>query len=153
MKKATLVIAIALVIILMTGCVRQFTIIPQMKDVEFSVTQTFGELNYNPIVDSRSDFDKKGKVESSCSGGKTGITHLGDKNYKNPLLTEFDKHLKTAIAKSHLFSSIDSTGKASMTAFTFGSSLDKYQVTLDEAKAQQTQACVGGIIGADRIVN
>lgn len=148
MKSRSVLIRIVLLLILITGCARQFTVIPHMKDYEFTVSETFGDVRYTPIVDTRSDLDKKGKVESSCSGGKTGVTHLGDKNYENDLLSEFDKHLKKSLTNSYLFSKVVSADSSLESIFTFSSSLEEYHVTLDEGKAQQTQACVGGIIGA-----
>ena len=120
-----------------------------MKDFEFSVSETFGTILYTPTVDSRSDFDREGKLESACSGGKSGITHLGDKNYENPLLPEFDDHLKKALQNSHLFSNVILPETGASADYTFSSSLEKYHVTLDEAKAQTTQACAGGgLLGA-----
>ena len=144
MKNRLILLVIIISIVLLGGCARKFTVIPQMKDLEFTVVETYGDIAYTPIIDARSDFDKKGKVENSCSGGKSGVTHLGDKNYENELLPEFDNHLKAALNNSHLFSQIV-TAEGS---YTFGSSLDKFHVVLDEAKAQQTQACIGGILGA-----
>lgn len=148
MKNRIVIIGIVLLLILVTGCARQFRIIPQLKDYEFTVSETFGDIKYIPTVDSRTDFDKEGKIENSCTGGKTGITHLGDKNYENELLSEFDKHLKTSLTNSHLFSNVASLDSSLEVTYTFNSSLDKYHVTLNEVKAQQTQACVGGLIGA-----
>lgn len=149
MKSRLVLIEIVLLLVLITGCVRKFTVIPQMKDYEFTVTETFGDVKYIPTVDARSDLDKKGKVESSCSGGKTGITHLGDKNYENALLPEFDKHLKTSLENAHLFSTVLPSESSSEATYIFSSSLEKYHVTLDEGKAQQTQACAGGgLLGA-----
>lgn len=149
MKNRLILITIVLLSVFVMECTRKFTVIPQMKDFEFSVSETFGDIAYVPIVDSRSDLDKKGKIESDCSGGKSGVTHLGDKNYENPLLIEFDKHLKKALENSHLFSRVIPAKGAPEATYTFNSSLEKYHVTIDEAKAQQTQACAGGgLLGA-----
>ena len=149
MKNRLVLIGIVLLLILITGCVRKFTVIPSMKDYEFSVSETFGDLKYVPTVDSRSDLDKKGKVENICSGGKSGITHLGDKNYENALIPEFDEHLKKSLENAHLFSTVLPSESTSEANYIFSSSVEKYHVTLDEVKAQQTQACAGGgLIGA-----
>lgn len=149
MKNRLVLFGIVFLLILITGCARQFTVIPQMKDYEFTVSETFGFVKYTPTVDSRSDFDKKGKVEDACSGGKSGVTHLGDKNYENALLPEFDKHLKKSLENAHLFSTVLPKESSSEATYIFSSSLEKYHVTLDEGKAQQTQACAGGgLIGA-----
>ncbi len=146
MKNRIVLIGIVLLLILMTGCVRKFRVTPQLKNYEFTVSETFGDIRYTPIVDSRSDLDKKGKVENSCSGGKSGIIHLGDKNYENLLLIEFDKHLKLSLTNSHLFTNVESEKEAT---YTFNSNLEKYYVTLDEVKAKNTAACAGGgILGA-----
>jgi hypothetical protein len=129
MKKHHILFAVALAMLLMTGCTRKFLVASISKDFEFSVLAPYGNLSYTPVVDARSDLDRKGKVE-------------------NPLLVEFDRYLKIALNNSHLFLAIITNKDSSMASYTFKSSLDKYQVTLNEVQAQQTEACVGGLIGA-----
>lgn len=148
MKSGMSLAGILVCLIILSGCTRKFAVVPQMKSFDFEVVDNYGDVNYEPIVDARSELEREGKVGGGCSGGRSGVMNLGDENYKNPLLPEFDNHLIAAIQNSRLFSNIDTQTNPTQDVYVFSSSLDRYLVTLDEAKAQQTQACIGGIIGA-----
>jgi hypothetical protein len=131
-----------------SGCTRKFTVIPQLNSLDFSVGKPYGAAAYVSMVDARDAIDKTGKQESICTGGKAGVMHLGDKNYRDTLIAEFDSTMKRSIINSRLFSPVADAKQASDSGYSFVSTLDKFHVTLDEGKAQQTQACIGGIIGA-----
>jgi hypothetical protein len=147
-RKCLVFSLVVIAAIVVSGCTRKFTVIPQLKNADFTVEKNYGEVVYYPMLDARDSIDKKGKVESTCSGGTAGVIHLGDKNYNNSLLNEFNKNLFNSVANSHLFSSVRDSTYASDSVYSFISSLDKFHVTLDEAKAQRTQACIGGLLGA-----
>lgn len=125
----------------MTGCAAKYEVIPQMKNLEFTVTEKFGELMYKSMADARGPLDRTGKVESDCSGGKSGIIHLGDKSYKVPLIFVFDSSLKNSLEDSNLFSIV--SAQISEDTYVFSSSLDQFHVLIDQVNAQQTAACVG----------
>ena len=147
MKKLLLAMSL-LCLILLSSCVRQFTVLPQMKSYDFTVTEKFGKLGYVPTIDTRSELDKNGQSPSSCAfSGNRGITVLGDKNYKNELLPEIDKHMKKALTESGLFKEVIDDSPTNVD-YIFRSELSQYYVVLNEQKAQDTQACVGGLIGA-----
>ncbi|MBU8922662.1 MAG: hypothetical protein KOO63_12660 [Bacteroidales bacterium] len=151
MKKRHVVLSILVACVLVQGCTRKFAVTSQMSDLDFTVSEPVASINYTPIVDSRPEIEKKGRVENGCSGGKSGVTHLGDKNYKNDLLPEFNDHLLIALQNSHLFTNINVVEETSTPAdadYSFMASLESFHVMLDEAQAQNTQACIGGIIGA-----
>ncbi|TAK54776.1 MAG: hypothetical protein EPO24_12815 [Bacteroidetes bacterium] len=147
--KSKLPLIAGLIILALTGCgPRKFYVKPEVKPQEFTVVEKSGTLAYTTISDARSDLDKKGEEPSSCGfSGNRGILILGDKNYKSPLLPEVDKHLKNALQSSGLFTQV--TEEASPDAnYVFKSSIDQFHVVINEQKAQDTQACIGGIAGA-----
>jgi len=134
-------------VVLLAGCARKFTITSAMKSYDFTVTDKFGKLGYVSPADVRGKLDKKGQLPSGCIlSSKRGITVLGDKNYKNQLLPEFDQHLKKALTESQLFTAII-INDTSSADFVFRSSLEQFNVVLDETKAVDAQACAGGLIG------
>lgn len=124
-------------------------VLPQKKNLDFTVEGKFGKLLYSPVNDNRNELDRKGQAPGACGGGAPGVTVLGDENYRSPLLVEVDKHLKNSIYETSLFSEIiDKDSLASETDYKIKVNLDRFNVVLDEEKAQQTQACIGGFIGA-----
>lgn len=134
--------------IIATGCgPRKFLVRPQVKDFDFTVSKTFGTLAYIPLKDARDQFDKEGKIETSCFYGYTGIMHLGDQNYQPNLVNEFDTTLRVSLQNSHLFSDIGKQDLA-QPGYTFSASLERFHVLIDEEKAVKTRACIGGLIGA-----
>ncbi len=147
-SKTFLSLLFILTIVFFVGCARQFSVIPQMKSYDFTVVDKFGAIYVTPTTDSRTALDKSGKIPSGCLFDENrGITILGDKNYRNELLLEINKHLKTALLESGLFTGVknDNPNEAD---YTFKSNLDQFHVVLDETKALDTQACVGGLIGS-----
>ncbi|MDI6804567.1 MAG: hypothetical protein QME58_12110 [Bacteroidota bacterium] len=147
-RKMFYILWIPIICIGAIGCgPRQFTVLPEMKPTGFTVVEKFGTLGYIPIVDGRSEIDQEGQEPGACAMGEAGIIVLGDKNYKIPLLPEIDKHLKKAFYNSALFTQIIERTPADEN-YLFKSSLNQFHVVLNEQKTQQTQACVGGILGA-----
>lgn len=142
-------IGISMASLLFVGCgPRQFAIRPEMFSHEFTVVEKFGKMVYTPVVDARNELDRKGEKPGACGGGPSeGTLILGDENYQNPLLQEVDKHLKASMLETGLFTSIvyDSDPDAS---YTFKCTLDQFHAVLNESKAQNTQACIGGLLGA-----
>lgn len=136
-----------LIVLLLYGCgPRQFAVRPEMMPREFTVKEKFGTLVYKPVVDMRSEIDKKGDRPESCLGSG-GVLILGDENYKNPLLPEVDRHMRNSLLESGLFRDVLDESKTNE-YYIFKSTIDKFHVILNETKAQQTQACIGGILGA-----
>lgn len=147
-SKMFFILWILVICIAAIGCgPRQFTVLPEMKPTGFTVVEKFGTLGYVPVVDGRNEIDQKGQKPGACAMGDAGILILGDENYKIPLLPEIDKHMKKALSNSALFATIID-GTPEDTNYFLKSSLDQFHVVLNEQKAQQTQACVGGILGA-----
>jgi hypothetical protein len=135
-------------IILLAGCARKFTVTSAMKSFDFTVTEKLGKLGYVSPVDLRNKLDKKGQQPEACIfSSKRGTTVLGDRNYKNKLLPEFDQHLKKSLIESQLFTAILENDTSS-TDYVFRSNLEQFNVVLDETKAIDAQVCVGGIIGS-----
>ena len=91
MKKYVLLFALILTIFVTAGCTRKFTVASISKDFDFSVVAPYGNVTCTPVIDARSDFDRTGKVESSCGGGTAGVMHLGDKNYNYRVFFLFGK--------------------------------------------------------------
>jgi len=134
-------------VILLAGCMRKFTITPATKSFDFTVADKFGKLGYVSPADLRSKLDKKGQQPTACIlSSKRGTTVLGDRSYKNKLLPEFDQHLKKALTESQLFTAI-LVNDTSNADYVFRSSLEQFNVVLDETKATDAQACAGGLIG------
>jgi hypothetical protein len=147
--KIFLLAVISISMIVITGCgPRKFAVRPEMMSHDFTVVQKSGSLSYIPVVDLRNEQDKKGEKPGACGGGiGSGNLILGDENYKNPLLPEIDKHLKNSLLEAGIFTELLSES-ATNADYIFKSSVEQFHVFLNESKAQQTQACIGGILGS-----
>ena len=144
-----LVLLIIVSLVTIVGCTRHFIIQPQNKACDFTVVEKFGKLHYVTVNDTRSELDRKGQSPSACGGGTPGVTVLGDENYHPKLLLpEIDTNLKTSIHETNLFSDISYDSTASESEYLIRTNLDQFYVVLNETKAEQTQACIGGVIGA-----
>jgi len=119
-----------------------------MMSRDFTVIQKSGTLAYTPAADLRNELDKKGEKPGACGGGVSeGTLILGDENYKNPLLPEVDKHLKNSLLEAGLFTELLAES-APAADYVFKSTIDQFHVVLNESKAKNTQACIGGLLGA-----
>lgn len=151
--KMTFVKSMPLVLLLalfsFSGCTRTFMVLPQKKNLDFTVQGRFGKLNYTPVTDNRNELDRKGQKPGACNGGAPGVTVLGDENYKTNVLHEINRHIKNSLLDANLFTEVIQLNEpGSDSDYRIKVSLDRFNVTLDEEKAVQAQACIGGFLGA-----